>query len=93
MNIIKIISNEEAVTEARASVSHFLVTPYYPVNLKNILKEEWSNSLSLVRHLFAGIVRGVHKMHTNNVAHCDLKPSNIVITKYLTPIIIDFGHA
>lgn len=92
-NIIKPILDVEACKLIGNTTSHFLVTPYYLHNLKNILQEKWSNDLKLVQHIFAGIVRGVYLMHSEKIAHVDLKPSNIVISKDLAPLIIDFGHA
>ena len=46
-----------------------------------------------MRHLFAGIVRGVHELHTREIAHCDLKLSNVVLDNDLRPLLIDYGNA
>ncbi|WDS37670.1 serine/threonine-protein kinase [Pseudoxanthomonas sp.] len=41
--------------------------------------------------LFAAICRTVHAAHTRLVVHCDLKPSNILITDDGAPVLLDFG--
>jgi len=51
-----------------------------------------------VRTLFRGMVRGVHHMHHNNVAHLDLSLENVLLhrcpkTNKLVPKICDFGMA
>ena len=32
-------------------------------------------------------------MHSRDLAHCDLKPLNIVLNRSFNPKLIDFGHA
>lgn len=43
--------------------------------------------------LVAAIARGVHAAHVAGVVHCDLKPSNILMTSGGTPKVADFGVA
>jgi len=41
-----------------------------------------------------GLLKGLKRIHMLNIAHCDLKTSNVLIKEDLkTPIIIDFGSA
>lgn len=43
--------------------------------------------------LVAGIARGVHAAHMAGLVHCDLKPSNVVLTAEGEPKVTDFGIA
>jgi serine/threonine protein kinase len=43
--------------------------------------------------LIASIARGVHAAHLAGVVHCDLKPSNVLLTRDGTPKVADFGVA
>jgi serine/threonine protein kinase len=43
--------------------------------------------------LVASIAEGVHAIHAAGLAHCDLKPSNILVKADLSPKIIDLGIA
>jgi eukaryotic-like serine/threonine-protein kinase len=43
--------------------------------------------------LFAQVVRAVEHAHRNLVVHCDIKPSNILVTPDGTPRLLDFGIA
>ncbi|MBX3408204.1 MAG: serine/threonine protein kinase [Phycisphaeraceae bacterium] len=43
--------------------------------------------------LVAAIARGVHAAHVAGVVHCDLKPSNILMTSSGEPKVADFGVA
>lgn len=62
-NIVKIVHNDFTRRSIRGVVSYFMVSPYYLLNLNDILKEEWSRNLILVREIFTGIVRGVFAIH------------------------------
>ncbi len=43
--------------------------------------------------LFRTVCQGVHAAHRNLVVHCDLKPSNILVTTDGVPKLLDFGIA
>ena len=44
--------------------------------------------------LSSGILKGMKRIHMLNIAHCDLKTSNILLKSDLkTPVIMDFGSA
>lgn len=43
--------------------------------------------------LFAALCRAVHHAHQNLVIHRDLKPTNVLVRKDGTPVLLDFGIA
>ena len=43
--------------------------------------------------LFRSVLDAVQYAHQNLVIHLDLKPSNILVTKYGVPMLVDFGIA
>ena len=43
--------------------------------------------------IFFQIVQGVKYLHDNNIAHCDLKPENVLLDKSFNPKISDFGFS
>ncbi|MDR6537540.1 protein kinase domain-containing protein [Variovorax soli] len=55
---------------------------------KQISKEDGSHALMT---LFADMVKGVAKAHTNGVMHLDLKPENYVVDEKGRSLLIDFG--
>lgn len=50
---------------------------------------EWHRALTILE----GICSALQYAHTNNIVHCDLKPSNILMRTETTPIVGDFGLA
>ena len=45
-------------------------------------------------YLCKQMILAVHSLHTlSNMAHCDLKPDNFVITDAFKLALIDFGHS
>lgn len=50
---------------------------------------EWTNTKKLISIL--GIATGMSYLHSQNIFHGNLKPSNILIDEYLHPKIGDFG--
>jgi tRNA A-37 threonylcarbamoyl transferase component Bud32 len=41
----------------------------------------------------AGVCRGLGAAHAQGIIHCDVKPSNIMIDRQETPLLVDFGLA
>lgn len=58
-----------------------------------ILQRHGPLDFEQTEHIFPAIMQGVDHMHSRGVAHCDLKPGNIVISDEGTPKIVDFGLA
>lgn len=48
-------------------------------------------SVERIQHYFYQLARGVHSLHQMHVVHCDLKPSNIIVTPEDRVVILDFG--
>lgn len=46
-----------------------------------------------MRDAFRQLARGVHYLHSMNIVHCDLKPSNILVSQQGRVVIVDFGLA
>ena len=59
--------------------------------------DQWCRERELDRRerlrLFRAVCEGVQFAHQNLVAHCDLKPANILVTRDGTPKLLDFGIA
>jgi len=70
-----------------------LAFPLYSFGLRKIIKQRWARSWNLIQHVFAEIWEGVASLHSNKIAHLDLKPDNIMMNDYLDPVIIDFDSA
>ena len=62
------------------------------ITLKEYLQ---SNKLSLNAVLEIGVrlADALQHAHSRNIVHCDIKPQNILVDKYLNPKITDFGIA
>ena len=43
-----------------------------------------------IRSAISGILEGLYFLHSNNILHCDIKPSNIIVDSNNTTKIIDF---
>ncbi|CAJ1398358.1 unnamed protein product [Effrenium voratum] len=66
------------------------------ISLHNVLQtrdEQIGLDLKIARQLFNQIADAVAYCHWHGLAHCDLKPQNIVINEDGTPKIVDFGLA
>ena len=62
------------------------------VNLQNYIKEKDISTKRIVKYV-TQIAKGLQIAHENGVVHCDIKPSNIIITKDRIAKIVDFGIA
>ena len=43
--------------------------------------------------IFSKIVKALQYIHENNIAHCDIKPENILLDKNFSPKLSDFGFS
>eukprot|EP00096_Caligus_rogercresseyi_P002595 TRINITY_DN14791_c0_g1_i1.p1 TRINITY_DN14791_c0_g1~~TRINITY_DN14791_c0_g1_i1.p1 ORF type:complete len:302 (-),score=35.34 TRINITY_DN14791_c0_g1_i1:593-1498(-) len=90
------------VTESSMETSQILLLfPYYP---KGSLHEELTRRASIKDHLplnallqiFYQICEGLSALHSAEpepLAHRDIKPHNVLLTKDFSPVIIDLGSA
>lgn len=62
------------------------------VTLKEYLKEN-KLPLNAVLEIAVRLADALQHAHSRNIIHCDIKPQNILIDKYLNPKITDFGIA
>lgn len=51
--------------------------------------EQWNETMKLIN--IYGIASAMKYIHSHDIVHCDLKPSNILINEFFFPIICDFG--
>ena len=59
----------------------------YVINTSSRIPEKISAKI------FLKIVQTVKYLHLNNIAHCDIKPENILLDKNFTPKLNDFGFS
>lgn len=99
-NVIKLLTNGER--KCSKNPHNTIVSLVFPVYSSGTLWDylirlkSQSESLSgeQKRCLCIGILNGMKACHNLNIAHCDLKTSNILLKNDLkTPIIMDFGSA
>jgi serine/threonine kinase 16 len=73
-----------------------LVFPFYPEGdlTSRLLNEQLEplNEASCLR-IFANVVSAVVAAHQTGVAHCDIKPQNILLKTSSFPVLIDWGSA
>lgn len=70
-----------------------LVFPCYKMNLLNYVSNIKNISNHQCYYLFQELALGVSLLHSNRIAHLDLKLENVVLDDNNMPIIIDFGFA
>ena len=68
------------------------IMEYHPIRLQELVDSR-KVSQTEVDCIFKGIVEGVGYMHSNGIAHLDLKLRNIMLSSNGSPKIIDFGSA
>lgn len=95
-SIVKIIGLSQINYEKKHNP--VVVTEYLPNgSLDNIINlaihgnapERWDDTQKLIT--LYGIASGMAFLHSHDILHCDLKPTNILIDEYLYPKICDFG--
>lgn len=74
------------------SIEDFLMMKYYPLSMSDWIKVK-GVPLLVKRLQLNMIFRAVAYCHNKNIAHCDIKPANIMIDEHLVPKLIDFGMA
>ena len=84
INIYDVVTNGE---------EKFIVMEYVDgINLRHYMEQTkltTEQAIDIVIHL----ADGLHHAHKHHVVHCDIKPLNILIDKYMQPKIADFGIA
>ncbi|EWS74236.1 protein kinase (macronuclear) [Tetrahymena thermophila SB210] len=101
INILKQIKDESNLFIAKYYYSNqpkyqnILFMDMYQYKSLDILKLQFSQTMSLITKLYImwQIAQGIQFLTSKNVAHLDLKPANIVISKGYLAKIIDFGEA
>lgn len=91
--IIRMINSEYAPKLISSSIddkSGRIILPYYGINLSDYIR---SRELSLEdKHkLIFQLLTGICDIHSSDIAHCDIKPNNIVVDDKGKLTIIDFG--
>lgn len=74
----------------------FLIFKGLKVSLNNYIKFDDNDSQkyqNLIKEIIFQITFGLYILHSKNIIHNDIKPSNILINKYLEISICDFGSA
>jgi len=62
-------------------------------NLRQVIRKDDLLKLSEVLYILDPVVRALHYAHQNYVYHCDLKPSNILLSRDGRVLLSDFGVA
>lgn len=50
-------------------------------------------TITEIKHIMIGLIRGLKELHDNNIMHRDIKPENIMLRDELEPVLVDFGLA
>lgn len=71
----------------------YISMPYYKNgSLQDILQEKNLTVREIVKYSLE-ILSGLYYIHKNNILHCDIKPSNILIDDYGSAVLADFGSS
>lgn len=60
-------------------------------SLSSLLKIATEFQPSEITFFIRPIIEALHYLHSKDIAHCDIKPSNILLGSYNRPILADFG--
>jgi len=71
----------------------YLVVDYVDGRPIDAYADGHSLNISQRLKLFIEVCGAVHHAHQNLIVHCDLKPSNILVTEDGVPMLLDFGIA
>lgn len=93
------IINGMCSTETIISTISIHVLEFIYLNITNICffvilyfagsQLNWSSRFRIIQ----GMAHGLHYLHEQRIIHLDLKPSNILLDRYMSPKISDFGIA
>lgn len=71
-----------------------IVMECYDTNLYNYMREIKELSKFQIRFMFKQLLNALQIIHSKNLIHCDLKPSNILLHKSsLRVVVADFGNS
>jgi hypothetical protein len=89
-NIVEVIAYFEANNTA-----YFVMEHVEGVSLQNKLDLLGGKPFSEaeIKRDFLPVLKGLNQIHSINLLHLDIKPENILQTKFGEPILIDFGGA
>jgi tetratricopeptide (TPR) repeat protein len=73
--------------------SPYLVVDYVEGEHIDLYCESHKLSVTGRLNLFVSVCGAVHHAHQSLIVHCDLKPSNILVTPEGVPMLLDFGIA
>ena len=68
-----------------------LVTDYYETDLYSYLDNFKEASYLIANRIFTQLIEVIQYLENNGIAHCDIKPENILVDKMLTIKLCDFG--
>ena len=93
VNILKFIRDNSPVMPLASLINSFIFRNHICIVMKKIGKPLRTQELQITKvlHYSLDILTGLCYLHQNSIIHCDLKPSNILISKANTANIIDFG--
>ena len=96
-NIIKLFHYGKGMIEYNNQESQIV---YYQIvnyaengELANYINESSRIPEKIVAKLFLKIVKTIKYLHDNNIAHCDIKPENILLDENFNPLLNDFGFS
>ena len=93
---IKDIENKNIVKVNYATYDDdniYISMPYYKNgSLQDILQNRNLTVREIVKYSL-DILSGIYYIHKNQILHCDIKPSNILIDDYNCAVLADFGSS
>lgn len=89
-NVVRVLDRGQTPDGAEFSVSEYVAGGTLAQRPPQRSTKRWTRD---VARLVADVARGVHAAHLAGLVHCDLKPSNILLTPAGVPKVADFGIA